>query len=91
MGIGETDWLAQEYKREGRTITPEAARRLAKEHLLDCDSHNLKADHHNDCDADELKRDSRRSAALPKGRNTAVQDVYKQSLGQLLQTLFKVK
>lgn len=66
MNIGENDWLAQEYRREGRSITPEAARRLAKEHLLECDSHRIRQNHREECAADALKH-STRKAVLEDG------------------------
>lgn len=59
--LGEKDWLAQEYIREGYTITPEAAQRLAKEHMLDCDADRLRTEHHRDCDARDLKRETARA------------------------------
>lgn len=86
MGIGESDWLAEEYRREGRVITSEAARRLAKEHLLDCDSHQLKRQHQEDCAASQLKRDSRKKTA-PPGRKKPVEQEALRSGGSLLELL----
>lgn len=89
MGIGESDWLAEEYRREGRVITSEAARRLAKEHLLDCDSHQLKREHREDCAASQLKRDSRKKTA-PPGREKSVGHEVLKSSGSLLELLRQI-
>lgn len=98
MGIGENDWLAQEYKREGRVITSEAARRLAKEHLLDCDSRGIQQEHHEDCAADELKRASRKSVSMegkptwqPAGKGREVYKKKTSLVDILLRVLFRFK
>ncbi len=62
MGIGETDWLAQEYKREGRPISSEAARKLEREHMLDCDARGLRVRHAMECAADRVRRETRQRA-----------------------------
>lgn len=58
MGIGETDWLAQEYRREGRPITPQAAARLAREHMVDCDAKGIRVRHAMECNSQKLKRET---------------------------------
>ena len=62
MGIGENDWLAQEYKREGRPISSAAAKRLEREHMLDCDARGIRVRHAMECAADQVRRETRQRA-----------------------------
>lgn len=66
MNIGENDWLAREYKREGRTITPQAAKKLAREHMLDCDARGIRVRHAMDCEAKQVQNQSRSRARRDK-------------------------